>query len=964
MKKTWIAGVATAQVLAHASTIAIANAQFDEVVEEERIEDVVVVTGTRRASRSAIDSPAPIDVISSDELTNQADNDIQNILRTSVPSYNVNTQPISDAATLVRPANLRGLSPDNTLVLLNNKRLHRAAVITFLGGGIADGSQGPDISTIPAIALKQVEVLRDGASSQYGSDAIAGVINFILRDDTEGGQLEVKHGQTYHGDGESVQFAANLGLRVGQDGFMNLSAEYQDTAATSRSTQREDAKNLIAAGNSDVANPAQIWGQPEVRGDFKMVLNAGVALGGGHELYGFGNFAERETEGGFFFRNPTNRGGVFAGPTIKIHQSTFENSGTIREYVPNSDDVETEFFEVKTVRVGDMGHVERAAEIEKARAAERTRRANLGPSDPVPTQTVEEQFPFSKVCPAGIPLVAGRGQTARLIPHAATLAEVQSVDNCWSFLEMFPGGFTPSFGGALEDLSMSFGLRGEFDVGTGLAYDFSYGFGENTANFFIKNTINASLGSQTPNVFKPGGYVQTENMLNVDFSYGVPIEGFASDLNVGFGYENRKEEFEIIQGDTASWARGPLTTPSAIFPVGQGFSSSSNGFGGFTDKSAGKSEQTNDSYYVDMETDIVENFTVQAAVRQENYTTYGKTTNYKIGGLWRANDNVRIRSTFSTGFHAPTTGQANVVNVTTQFTNGVLADSGTFPLNSAAGQLVADYLESRKQPRPTLNPEESENFTVGAGFEFEGFTISVDVFHIILDDRIARSSDQAFEPALRWLAAENDVSDRLNKDMSTTEILNVLDNAAIVSIEDFKGSEDLTAFAFFENAFDTTTQGVDFVLNGPLDFGGTGYTTLAVAMNYTRNKVERHSSTIAAHRIRQLEENLPKWRGNVTVNHRDDTWRGLLRINYFGGFYEAHLDSEKYPIEAGSEITFDVEYAFIVRDGTELVFGGRNIFDSYPDDNPWATIAGSRYPATAPNGYNGGQWYIKARYSW
>ncbi len=974
MKKTWIAGVAAAQVVAHASTIAIATAQFDEVVEEERIEDVIIVTGTRRESRSAIDSPAPIDVISSDELTNQADNDIQNILRTSIPSYNVNTQPISDAATLVRPANLRGLSPDNTLILLNNKRLHRAAVITFLGGGIADGSQGPDVSTIPAIALKQVEVLRDGASSQYGSDAIAGVINFILRDDTEGGQLEVKHGQTYHGDGENVQFAANLGLRVGQDGFMNLSAEYQDTAATSRSTQRTDAKNLIAAGNKDVANPAQIWGQPEVRGDFKMVLNAGVALGGGHELYGFGNFAERETEGGFFFRNPTNRGGVFAGPKLKIHKSTFENSGTIREYVPNSDDVEAEFFEVSTIRVGDMGHVERAKKIEENRVAERARRANLGPDDPAPTQTVEQQFPFSKVCPAGIPLVAARDQTAKLLPHAATLAEVQSDPNCWSFVEMFPGGFTPSFGGALEDLSMSFGLRGEFDVGTGLSYDFSYGFGENTANFFIKNTVNASLGSRTPNVFRPGGYVQTENMLNVDFSYGVPIEGFASDLNIGFGYENRKEEFEIIQGDAASWARGPLTTPSAIFPVGQGFSSSSNGFGGFTAKSAGKSEQTNDSYYVDMETDFVENFTVQAAVRQESYTNYGKTTNYKIGGLWRASDNVRIRSTFSTGFHAPTTGQANVVNVTTQFTAGVLADSGTFPLNSAAGQLVADYLvrprtdsEGRPiapPPRPTLNPEESQNFTIGAGFEFEGFTFSVDVFHIILDDRIARSSDQAFEPALRWLAASRQVSHLLNKDMRTTEILNVLNDQGIVSIEDFAGSEDLTAFAFFENAFDTTTQGVDFVLNGPLDFGGTGYTTLAVAMNYTRNKVERHSNTIVPHRVRQLEENLPRWRGNMTINHRDDTWRGLLRINYFGSFYEAHLDSAGYPIEAGSEITFDGEYAFIVREGTELVFGGRNIFDSYPDDNPWATIAGSRYPATAPNGYSGGQWYIKARYAW
>ena len=154
----------------------------------------VVVTGSRRQARSTADTPAPVDVISSDAFRNQGDGDMANLLRTVVPSYNINTQPISDAATLVRPANLRGLAPDQTLVLLNSKRRHRGAVIAFLGGGLADGAQGPDISVIPAIALKQVEVLRDGAAAQYGSDAIAGVVNFVLRDDKEGGSLEAKWG--------------------------------------------------------------------------------------------------------------------------------------------------------------------------------------------------------------------------------------------------------------------------------------------------------------------------------------------------------------------------------------------------------------------------------------------------------------------------------------------------------------------------------------------------------------------------------------------------------------------------------------------------------------------------------------------------------------------------------------------------------------------------------------------------
>ena len=203
MKRSYLLGASAASAIAITasafSATALAQDDGDAI---SQTDDVIISVGTRRAARSAATTPAPVDVISSDELLNQGDTDIQNILRTSVPSYNVNTQPISDAATLIRPANLRGLSPDSTLVLVNGKRRHRAAVISFLGGGISDGAQGPDISVIPAIALKQVEVLRDGAASQYGSDAIAGVINFALKDADSGGSFEAEYGSTYEGDGD------------------------------------------------------------------------------------------------------------------------------------------------------------------------------------------------------------------------------------------------------------------------------------------------------------------------------------------------------------------------------------------------------------------------------------------------------------------------------------------------------------------------------------------------------------------------------------------------------------------------------------------------------------------------------------------------------------------------------------------------------------------------------------------
>ena len=164
------------------------------VLEIEAVDTNLVVVGSRAKPRSVTESTVPVDVIRAEDFTSQGSPDLANQLRAVVPSFNVSIQPISDAATIVRPANLRNLAPDHTLLLVNGKRRHRAAVITWLGNGIADGSQGPDLSVIPSIAIRQAEVLRDGAAAQYGSDAIAGVMNFQLKDSRSGGSLEFRTG--------------------------------------------------------------------------------------------------------------------------------------------------------------------------------------------------------------------------------------------------------------------------------------------------------------------------------------------------------------------------------------------------------------------------------------------------------------------------------------------------------------------------------------------------------------------------------------------------------------------------------------------------------------------------------------------------------------------------------------------------------------------------------------------------
>lgn len=856
------------------------------------ITDEIITIGTRRAARSASDTPAPVDVISGIEFSQSASNDVQDLLRTALPSYNVNTQPISDAASIVRPANLRGLSPDNTLVLLNGKRRHRGAVISFLGGGIADGAQGVDVSSIPSIALKQVQVLRDGASSQYGSDAIAGVIGFDLKDASEGGQFEVKYGSTYAGDGDNYSVAGNIGLPLGETGFVNISGEFGETDGTVRAAVRDDVAALIAAGNTAAADNltinsftdefAQYWGQPDVEGDLKLALNAGIELNENAELYGFATYAERETTGGFFYRNPTNRGGVYRGPLVDALGNADDTGGA-------------------SVLVGDLD--------------------GLGTGGS---------------CPAGIPLNG-------LIPDPTILAQVVADDNCFSFVEAIPGGFVPRFGGNLEDFGISAGVRGDVDLGTGLSYDLSATHGSSRVDFFITNTVNASLGpiagtgnTEVVRDFVPGGQQQTETVLNADFSYGVAVDGWASDLGIAFGAEYRKETFDLFAGDSNSFALGPLAT--------QGFSSSSNGFGGFPNSNT----NSQDSYaaYVDLEADVTDALTLQGALRYEDYSSFGDTLNFKVAGLYRLNDNVRLRSTYSTGFHAPTAGQANITNVTTQIIGGELIDQGTLPLNTAAGQLAADFIESTGE-RPSLGAEDARNFSAGIAFDTAGMNWTIDYFNISVDDRVALGADVDFLAALQFAGATA---------TTVSAALTELDAAGTISRSDFAGLDDLTEFRFFTNSFDTKTQGIDVRGDYKFEMAG-GDSTFILAANWTDTEVTRQGP-ISDTRVLALEDSLPNLKGSATLLHNQGIWSGLVRANYYGSWFDSGND-----FAVGSEVVFDAEIGAEVHEGVEVLVGVNNLFDNFPDENPGQGGSGQLYPESAPFGFAGGQYYIKARYT-
>ncbi|NNF61211.1 MAG: TonB-dependent receptor [Gammaproteobacteria bacterium] len=864
-------------------TVPVAFTQQAAAAEAGDVEEVIT-TGTRSRARSVTQSPAPVDVLSGEDFANQAETDLSNLVRNIVPSYNVNSQPISDAATIVRPANLRGLAPDHTLVLVNGKRRHRAAVIYWLGNGISDGAQGPDISAIPSIALKQVEVLRDGAASQYGSDAIAGVMNFILKDSAEGASVEARIGSTSEGDGDTYAIAGNIGLPFTDAGFANLSFEYGEADATDRSIQRDDAAALIAAGNTAVKNPAQIWGTPQIDDDLKLFANVGLDLGNNTEAYAHANLANKHVDGGFYFRNPDTRGAVFA--------TTLSNPNYVDgEALPGFED---EPASVGVRLVGDVSDSGSGCPAEFR---------------PEVTSVQGDPFTFTGSLPQN---------SDAMDPNRDQLSAILANSDCFAFNGIFPGGFTPRFGGDASDTSLTAGVRGETEKG--MRWDFSATTARNHVDFFIYNTVNASLGPATPTFFDPGAYTQWEQAVNADFSYNPTPE-----TNLAFGAEYRKEEFEITVGQEESFTIGPLAD--------QGFSAASNGFPGFSNIAGGSFARENIALYVDGEWEVTPELLVGAALRWEDFEDFGTTTNGKIAANWRADNGFGVRGTFGTGFKAPTPGQSNAFNVSTEFDLVLndLVNNGTVPATSEVAQLRGGK---------ALEPEESSNITFGVFFPLGGLDITIDYFKIDVDDRLNLSS---------LFSLEQDEVESLIADGVTS-------------------AGNLQNFRFFTNDFDTETDGIDIVATYPVDWNNGGSTTFSFVWNNTSTDVSRAGQTFrdengdltsdGATRIREIEEGLPETRYNLSANSFFGDWRVLGRVSYYDDWYDSE-DGNSYD----GKYIVDAEAALRMENGWTFTLGANNLFDEVPDENPGAAGGvGNRYSQFSPFGFNGMMWYLRAKY--
>ena len=852
------------RILAIAAAAAIAMpASVLAQADDEEIEEVTV-TGTRSQPRSVADSPVAIDSFSETQLDMQPVGDMTESLKNLVPSFTA-TALTGDASAAVRPVSLRGLPPDETLLLVNSKRRHRGAHIALFGAAMNFGAHPSDMGMLPSISFKRVEVLRDGAASQYGSDAIAGVINFILRDDDEGGKLEAQIGQYYEGE-DAFKVAGWKGFSLGESGFLNISAEWTDNEQLSRGFQRPDAQTLIDNGVAGVGDDspygdglAQTWGRPENDG-VRTAWNMAVPFDDDKELYTFGNYASTYSNYRFFYRNAS---------LSPAGDSSWHSSLRTLPFDPTDDD-------------GD----------------------GVPGSDGDPLSAAEFAGNF-----------------------------------CWC--DLLPAGYTPFFEIRQTDFASVIGVRGEFD--NGMLYDFSGNIGINKHEYKLNNSLSPSYGPDSQRDFKPGDLQETDRSVNADFSY--PIN---ADVNFAFGLEWREEVWQAFPGDEQSWIPGPwagvgeldaMGDPLLINPLtGEGYSSppiGSNGRSGFTASAAGKFTRYNTAVYGDLEWDVNENFLLQFALRFEDFSDFGTTTNGKIATRYNVTDSFTLRAALSTGFRAPTPGQSNQTIITTTFDvgSGAQTQAGTVP----PGDPLLEPLGGRP-----LDAEEANNASIGFSADItDNFSLTFDWYQIDVDDRIIKTTR--------------------------------------VPVSGVPGFEDapFSIVEFYTNGADTETTGFDIVATWDIDHAGGSNTAVSFAFNHNETELSNLDTipltgdpgdpsdditVINNQTLFNIENNLPENRASLSVVHYRDDMSFTLRSNW----YDDAFDERDFPDGdlVKSAMTVDVEGRYDFNENFTLVVGANNVFDEFPNETDTRFSNGLQYSRRTPFGYDGGMWYVKGVLEW
>ncbi|GAB4041674.1 TonB-dependent receptor [Spirosoma jeollabukense] len=861
----------------------------------------VVVTGTRSTGRVKTESPVPVDIISVQQLTTQApQNNLNQIMNMVAPSFTSNTTTVADGTDHIDPAQLRGLGPDQVLVLLNGKRRHTSSLVN-VNGTPGRGSVGTDLNAIPAYAIDRIEVLRDGASAQYGSDAIAGIINVKMKEATGKLALSVYGGGNFSQgsnnfkggmDGGNVQVDANYGVRIGKAGFINLTGSAQMRNSTSRAMP--NTASLINRYNAIEYRTLQAGGNVNTLPTDLAAIKKGAL--------------------GVSYFDPATQASIAGATTLTGLQSILATDVTDNELAARG--LQRSDF---SMRVGQSN----------------LQSIQFFANSAIPINENHEFYAF--------------GGYGRRTGDAAGF--FRTPNQARAYTGIFINGFLPEIHSEIVDGSFAAGFRGKLGS---FNYDLSNTFGSNTFNYGVENTVNATLLDKSPTVFKAGGLNFKQNTINLDLSRKFDV---LAGLNFAFGAEGRFESYRIKSGDENSWARYDvngkvITTSTQVAPsdfFGNARPGGSQVFPGFRPENEAATKDANRqsmAVYADGELDVTNRWLLEGAVRFENYSDFGSTTNFKLATRYKLTSNINIRGAASTGFRAPSLAQIYFNSTSTQFVGGVPFEVGTFSNTSRPAELLGI---------PKLKQEESRSVSAGftAKIPSANLTITADGYFVRINDRVVLT-DQFARPS------------------------GTVTGSALV-LQQLFDQANATAATFFTNAIDTQSKGIDLVIShrATLGQGVSLKSDLAGTVSQTRQVGDIKASKILvdngqinnyyseANRI-YLEQAVPRVKFNLSHTLSMNKFDFFLRNVYFGkvtdpntvdvngdGIIGAIVVNGKaveneHPTWGGRVIT-DLSVGYQITPIVKLVVGANNIFDIYPDKN-YGPVSAKRPTGVESNG--------------
>ena len=851
------------------------NTSLDFVLTEGLGLEEIVVVGSRNPNRTATETAVPVDVIDISKLTNIGpQTDVNQLLNFVAPSFTSNTQTVADGTDHIDPASLRGLGPDQVLVLINGKRRHTSSLVN-VNGTFGAGNVGTDMNAIPTAAIERIEVLRDGAAAQYGSDAIAGVINIVLKKQfnklsailTTGGQMS-KNSNNFDGgmDGEKVQLDLNYGLPIGdKGGVINLTGSFSTRNAATRN--RPMGKTIFMAYHG-IENVARNDGY-----DVSQLQ---------YNINDIKSYAQQVS----YFDQAT--------------KDDINNAADMDALIPLlKADVTDSELAVRGLSRSDFS-------MKAGQAALRGGKffANMS----LPTGNDGEFYAFG-----GIGFRNGKGAGFYRRP-----AYTDGRGNTAAF----PNGFLPHITSNILDKSIAMGIKGKLGEWNS---DLSNTFGQNSFDFFIVNTSNSTLGTSTPREFNAGGFTFGQNTSNWDLSrfYANILSG----MNAAFGSEFRVERYALHAGEEASWAAYDLngqvvtsTTPDSLkvkSPFGRVVPGGSQVFPGYRPSNEVDAFRTSYAGYADFELDMTKEWMVDLAARYENYSDFGSTFTYKVATRFDISKEFAVRGAFSTGFRAPSLHQINFNATGTQFVNGIPYEVGTFANNSRAAELFGI---------PKLKEETSQNFSLGftSSLRDLGLTFTVDGYMINVNNRVVLTGNfskptQADNPEL-WQIFENSAANRAK---FFTNAVNTSSRGidAVISHATKLGDGRLnTSFALTLSKTE-----VEKDANGN------------PKINDISDKLRGLESTYFGESNRiNMENAVPTTKANLTFNYTSGKFGAMLRNVYFGAVtdpdFHKDKDGNKYHAEYGAKILTDLSLSYDLSKSLTITVGANNLLDVYPDE--------------------------------